>query len=153
MHYKPILIKGMDQDGNTKNFYQSDLNNVIREFFGVYLTEVTAGLSTFLDRYAGRDFVKSLPLIVAGGGAKLVGLELFLQKAFEGREILVVTPDTIGARDPSMVNLLGMLMCATSYSGSKEDIQKGVATVSRDSSSRGKKEGRRLSRSSIDDSL
>ncbi|MCR5078837.1 MAG: rod shape-determining protein, partial [Bacilli bacterium] len=112
MRYKPILIKGIDENGNPKNYYQNDLNAVIKEFFGVYLTEISAGLSTFLDRYAGKDFVKTLPLIVAGGGAKLVGLLDFLKGAFEGREVLVVTPDTIGARDPSMVNLLGMLMCA-----------------------------------------
>ncbi|MBQ2070059.1 MAG: hypothetical protein II467_03925, partial [Bacilli bacterium] len=97
--------------------------------------------------------VKKIPFVIAGGGAKLVGLIGFLNAAFPDREIIIGIPDTIGARDPSMVNLLGMLMCATSYSGSKEDIQKGVATVSREVTPKGKKEGRRTSRSSVDEDL
>ena len=153
MAYKPVLIKGYDENGDPKNYYQNDLNIAIKDFFATYLKEIAAAISTLLDRYSGSDFVKKIPFVIAGGGAKLVGLIGFLNAAFPEREIIIGTPDTIGARDPSMVNLLGMLMCATSYSGSKEDIQKGVATVSREVTPKGKKEGRRTSRSSVDEDL
>ena len=53
-----------------------------------------------------------------------------LTEGFPNRPISRVTPRSIGARDPSYANLLGMLLSGE-YSGSFSDTQKGVVPVNR----------------------
>ena len=152
LSYKPVLINGQDESGAVKAYYQSDLNAVISAFYETYLREVRAALSALFEKYKDRDFVNSIPFVISGGASKLAGLDIILREAFPNREITFLMPTAIGARDPGMVNLLGMLIFGSTYNGGKEDLQRGVATVARETKSSDKR-SRSKSRSSVEDEL
>ena len=153
LSYKPVLINGTDDSGFPKSYYQDDLNAVIRSYYATYLKEVKAAMATLFEKYKGQAFINSIPFILSGGASKLAGLDILLSEAFPERKIIFLIPTAIGARDPGMTNLLGMLIFGSTYNGGKEDLQKGVATVARENKVSEKKPLRRSSRSSVEDEL
>lgn len=108
---------------------QRDLNRSIEGFFSEYISSLNNAVETLLSQYSN-PLYSTLPIICIGGGSKLNGLTHFLTEGFPNRPISRVTPRSIGARDPSYANLLGMLLSGE-YSGSFSDTQKGVVPVNR----------------------
>ena len=93
-----------------------------------------------------------LPFILIGGASKLNGLRSIFELHYPNREIYFVTPKSIGARDPSYVNLLGLILASSHYGGTLEDNYRGMAEVSRVNKTMEKKKKEKSS-SPEDDSL
>jgi hypothetical protein len=73
-----------------------------------YLEDYESLLSNAIAQLLGKYGAKfdSLPLVLTGGGSKLNGLLPLLSKSFPKREIHLVIPRSIGARDPRYASLL-----------------------------------------------
>jgi cell division protein FtsA len=127
--FDPAITSGTDAGGNRCDFYQRDLNAVIASFSEDYLSLLSNAIAQLLGKYGAK--FDTLPLQLTGGGSRLNGLLPLLQKAFPKREVHLILPRSIGARDPRYAALLGLVLASSGYTGSLEDSFKGVVTVSR----------------------
>jgi hypothetical protein len=125
-------------------YFQQDLNQAIVEWVDDYLPHLNAAIDTTLKNMGnGKD---SLPILFTGGSSRLNGLLKILKNHFQSRKLLVVTPRSIGAREPKWSPLLGLVRACSHYRGSLEDGTHGVISVSRGDANNdgGKKGARRL---------
>lgn len=129
MKFNPPITQGRDGTDRSSPFYQKDLNNVITAFFENYGSMLSNSVDALLARYQGK--FDTLPILATGGGSLLRGLPSFLRAIFPKRETTIVAPRVIGARNPSYVNVLGLLLASSKYTGSLEDNYRGMTTVSR----------------------
>lgn len=144
------VAEGLDASSNKVTYYQKDLNQVISSYFEEYFKTLENALNSIFSKY-GNKF-DNLPFILIGGASKLNGLSSLFASNFPNRNIYFVTPKTIGARDPSYVNLLGLVLASSHYGGTLEDNYRGMAEVSRVSKQVEKKKKGKSS-SPEDDSL
>ncbi|MCR5491214.1 MAG: rod shape-determining protein [Bacilli bacterium] len=152
MKFNPPVVEGRDGADRTSPFFQKDLNNVITAFFENYGGLLANSVDSLLARYQGK--FDTLPIIVTGGGSLLRGLPAFLRAIFPKRESIIAAPRTIGARNPAYVNVLGLLLASSKYTGSLEDNYRGMTTVSRVGGAGQKKQGgKRKDESAEEDAL
>lgn len=142
--YERPLPLGNDND----SFYQKHLNGVIEAFYESYQAVLMNAVTSLLSRYSGK--YDSLPVVFTGGASCLHGIKPFLEKALPGREQYFPLPRSIGARDPGMTSLLGLLLNSGKYVGSLEDNHHGVGSVSRVSKDKEKKTSRQARGSNPD---
>lgn len=127
--YKPPIASSSDGQGKRQEYRQHDLNFLIENYFSSFAPSLSNALATIVAKQASQ--FAELPVLVTGGGSELFGIEGFLKKAFPKREILFPRPNVIGAREPGLVNLLGLLLAGSRYSGSLEDNYRGMASITR----------------------
>jgi cell division protein FtsA len=127
--FDPPICSGSDAAGNPCSFFQKDLNAIMLSYLEDYESLLSNAIAQLLGKYGAK--FDSLPLVLTGGGSKLNGLLPLLSKSFPKREIHLVIPRSIGARDPRYASLLGLVLASSGYTGSLEDNFKGVVAVSR----------------------
>ena len=149
--YRPAICHSYGPDGQPVSYLQKDLNKLIEGFFASYNASLTNALDTVVSRQAAQ--FAGLPVLVTGGGSELFGIEGFLHNAFSGRDLYFPRPDVIGARDPGLVNLLGLVLAGSRYTGSLEDNYRGMAAISRTSEAKKPNKRREKSGSAEDDAL
>ena len=71
-------------------------------------------------------------MILIGGGSQLYGLKKFLKTKVNNSDILIPTPHSLGARNSSYFNCLGMILMNYKYPNAYDDNQKKVTDLSRD---------------------
>jgi cell division ATPase FtsA len=130
--YQMPLIKSKDDDGKPTVYYQNNLNAVIENFFDTYDSLLSNAIVTLLSKTVNSDGLEKIPLIFGGGGSLLYGLNSLLVSSIGKRPFYCYTPKVIGARDPSAINLLGLICAEGAYRGTLEDNYHGVSTLSRD---------------------
>lgn len=140
-NYAYPLIGGLDASNSKVNYYQKDLNELIGLFMKDYFRTLDNAISSF-----GSD-VSNLPLILIGGASKLAGIESFFKEHYQNKEIIRFVPNSIGAREPSFVSLLGLVLISSQYKGTLEDNHRGMADVSR----MAKKDNKKKSKDSYED--
>ncbi len=125
------ICKSQNDDGSTSLHYQKELNNIIKGFYEKFDTLLANALSTLVSKQPFKEPLMSLPLILGGGASSLNGLEKLLPESAKGRTLRRYVPHVLGARDPSAINLLGLIAADGSYKGTLEDDYHGVSTLSR----------------------
>ncbi len=135
--YDPPLAEGNELNGAKAHVYQKDLNAAIESYFENYFGILSPAINALLSKYNGR--FDEFPILLTGGGSKLNGIKPFFEKAFPKRPIYVARASVIGARDPSYAGLLGLSLASSRYTGSLEDNLRGMASVSRVSKAKEKR--------------
>ena len=149
--YNPPVCQGNDEYGQKKNYLQQDLNQVIMDWLEDYAPLLKQAVTSALRNM--RDGQDQIPMLLTGGGSKLFGLKRLLANYCQGREIQVVAPRSIGARDPSFGAMLGLLMGRAHYRGSLEESKTGVVSVMREAEEKDKKPAKRRKDNEEDDIL
>ena len=139
--YNPPICQGYDENGIKKNFLQQDLNQVIMDWLEDYAPLLNQAIAGALKSM--RDGQNQIPMILTGGGSRLFGLKKLLANHLKGRDMKVVTPRSIGARDPSFGALLGLVMSRAHYRGSLEESKTGVVSVEREAPQKERKPAKR----------
>lgn len=128
--YQPILCRG--EEGNLK-VRQKDLNAVIEEYFrdfSTYLSNAVLTLSQAQGTEASRELL-GVPIVLGGGGSLLYGIEKLLDTSRGSHPLIRYIPRAVGALDPSMASLLGMLSISSTYRGSLWDDGHRLSTLTR----------------------
>ena len=123
----PISVSA---DGEKKK-YAADLNQIISESLDKFVDLANVSIEQLARAYKVDTF-RTLPILITGGGSKLHGLLDYLKNKFGKDDIRIVTPRTIGARDPSLSACLGAILVHTNHPGVVEDINTVTTTVSRE---------------------
>lgn len=119
------------QSGNGKEWFREDLNKIITESLDNFINFLQLNVEQLAKNYNVAIY-KNLPYIILGGGNKLHGLEDYLKTKLEKDNIILFTPEIIGARDSSLCACLGAILFHDKHPGVVEDINTVATPVSRE---------------------
>ena len=71
-------------------------------------------------------------MILIGGGSQLNGLVEYIEPKVQSETVRVVTPRTLGARNPTFTNCLGMILANAKYPNVYDESHPKVAPLTRD---------------------
>lgn len=109
-----------------------ELNELIVNQLEEFSKELNNALNSLLENYTDTDKYRTLPMILIGGGSQLYGLKKFLKTKVNNSDILIPTPHSLGARNSSYFNCLGMILMNYKYPNAYDDNQKKVTDLTRD---------------------
>ena len=127
--FDPII--STSEDDSTKHTVK-ELNEIILNQLNIFSKELNNSLNSLLENYADTDKYRTLPMILIGGGSQLLGLKKFLKGKVNNSDIIIPTPKSLGARNSSYFNCLGMILMNYKYPNAYDDNQKKVVDLSRD---------------------
>lgn len=129
MNFKAPVCKSVDDEGIEEAHYQDELLEVIKN----ELENLVRKLRTSVDQLVAEDTqLKNLPMLLIGGGSYLYGFEKYLGPKVESDYVKLVTCKTLGARNPTFFNCLGMILVDGKYPNLIEETQQRIGDVSRD---------------------
>ena len=128
--FDPTVATGEGED-NIKHTVK-ELNALMLNQLEIFSKELNNALNSLLENYTDTDKYRSLPMILIGGGSQLFGLKKYLKNKFNNKDIIIPTPKSLGARNSSYFNCLGMILMNYKYPNAYDDTQKKVSDLSRD---------------------
>lgn len=106
----PIVSNGRN------DFYQIDLNSVIKRWFTEFNLKFKGTVNAVLDPILKKNnpeaqaILQTCPAILIGGGSNLLGIEELIQDALGSHKGQRFIPNVVGARDAKYANILGLLV-------------------------------------------
>ena len=114
MNFSAPVCTTKDFDGNEIKHYNNELNEIIKKELTNFVSQLNRGIDQLLNDYD--PTYKSLPIVLIGGGSRLKGLVKYLQESMPFNDsVQAVLPKTIGARNASFTNCLGMILANAKY--------------------------------------
>lgn len=120
-----------DGYGNTVQHTVKELNAIIKDELDNLARELNIAIDHLLDE--GNDGAyKKLPMILIGGGSLLTGLTSYIEPKVPSETVRIVTPKSMGARNPSYFNTLGMVLSNFKYPNVSDEGTPKVNNLTRD---------------------
>ena len=142
--FLPSIGKGTKEGSLLEEeFTQKEFNDAIEEFFKDYFGKMNGVLSA-LESESASDLTQ-IEVVLTGGGSKLEGLTHFFASYWPSHNIHFPSQSYLGVDAREFAACLGMVIAASHYSGSMEDNQRGVASVTRTNEKKEKRGERRNS--------
>ena len=131
MNFKAPVCSFKDEEGNSIKHYADELNVLIKAQLDIFVKNLNSAISALLDGYDAS--YRSLPMILIGGGAALEGLVEYLEPKVQSDTVTYVVPKTLGCRDGTFFNCLGMIHACEHYPNLYDESHPRVGPLSRDS--------------------
>ena len=132
MNFKAPICVTDDGTGVEVHHTNDELNAIIKgelDIFVKYLNEAVDQVVSQHDRT-----YRSFPMLLIGGGAQLNGLVNYITPKVLSETVDVITPKTLGARNPTFFNCLGMILTHAKYLNLNDEAHPKVGTVTRNPS-------------------
>ena len=113
MEFRTSIFKKENEDSSSIEVFSDDLNSVIKSELDRFLKQLDSALSELLKDQD--QSLRSLPIILVGGGSNLNGLVNYILPKISSESAKVVNPKTLGVRDATFLNCLGMIMANHKY--------------------------------------
>ena len=133
------IVASHEENGQKINHRVSHLNELIAQELDAFTRELNNALNSLLEGNVDLEKYKTLPMILIGGGSTLYGLQGYVANKVSSSNVIVATPNTLGARNSSYFNCLGMILMNHKYPNAYDDNQKKVTDLGRDPRSEDKK--------------
>ena len=130
MTFKAPICAVDDGQGHEIKHYVDELNAIIKGELDVFLNELDKTLNDLLTGYDSS--AKQLPMILIGGGSRLNGLVEYIEPKVQSETVRAVAPRTLGARNPTFTNCLGMILANAKYPNVYDEAHPKVTPLSRD---------------------
>ena len=134
-NFDPAIGMGRNKEDKVVPFGRAHLDRVIKAFFEDYDKEIANAIQTLVTTKSSAKgdpgVIAKYPVILGGGGSKLNHLDDLLIETKRNRSLIHFIPDVPGGRDPSCINVLGMLIAGDTYKGTLEDDRPGVVSLTR----------------------
>ena len=131
MNFKAPICTTDDGTGVEVRHTNDELNAIIKgelDIFVNYLNNAVNEVTAAHDKA-----YRSFPMLLIGGGAQLNGLVNYITPKVLSETVDVVTPQTLGARNPTFFNCLGMLLTHAKYLNLNDEAHPKVGQVTRNS--------------------
>lgn len=119
-----------DGNGNSTKHYVTELNQIIKSELDTFVMQLNTSINNLFQGY-DQSLIRSLPLILTGGGAALNGLIPYITSKVQSDEVKLFTPKTIGARHPMFTNCLGAIVANKKYQTVFDESHPKIGTVTR----------------------
>lgn len=130
MNFKAPICTTDDGTGNVIKHYADELNSIIKDELDVFIKMLQASLDDLL-----RDYDKSakgLPMVLIGGGSRLNGLIEYMEPKIQSEKVIAVAPRSLGARNPTFTNCLGMILANSRYPNVYDETHPRVGQLTRE---------------------
>lgn len=132
MTFKPAIFEVANDDGHLARYRLEDLRAVVKDELEGFYQELSASLSLIENEQSNLNELRSLPILLTGGGSALHGLKEFLNEKLPTREIIPQFFTSIGGRDPAYGVCLGLIKVYDEYVSTIVDERTYVPPVTRD---------------------
>jgi cell division protein FtsA len=130
MNFKAPICTTNDGYGNEIKHYTDELNTIIKSELDIFVKQLNEAIDSLLEGYDSS--AKALPMILVGGGSKLNGLVEFIEPKVQSESVKVVSPRTLGARNPTFTNCLGMILADKKYPNVYDETHPRVGQLTRE---------------------
>lgn len=119
------------QADDPKSYTVQALNEIIEAELQEFVKSLNVAIEQLSNNY-NIESSESLPIILIGGGSKLKGLKDYLIANIANKNISLLKVRSIGARDLSLVSLLGSIIVDKKYPISKNNAGEARVAVTRE---------------------
>ena len=129
MNFKAPICTTDDGTDQEVHHFNDELNEIIKgelDIFVKYLNEAVDNVVSQHDRS-----YRSFPMLLIGGGSQLNGLVNYITPKVLSETVDIVTSKTLGARNPTFFNCLGMLLTHAKYLNLNDEAHPKVGQVTR----------------------
>ena len=129
MNFKAPICTTDDGTGHEVHHFNDELNEIIKgelDIFVKYLNDAVNDIVAQHDKS-----YRSFPMLLIGGGAQLNGLVNYITPKVLSETVTVVTSKTLGARNPTFFNCLGMILTHSKYLNLNDEAHPKVGQVTR----------------------
>ena len=130
MNFKAPICITDDGEGNQIKHYTDELNTIIKGELDIFLKQLNSAIDELLKPYD--NSAKQLPMILIGGGAKLNGLIEYIEPKLQSETVKMVAPRSLGARNPTFTNCLGMILANAKYPNVHDETHQKVGQLNRE---------------------
>ena len=127
----PIEID--EKTGEFANFTMSQYNSVMKKNLDDFIYSFKNCVTCLFKNHGDNaDNYINMPLILTGGGSRLIGIVDYMKKSLhEQKSIITIVPTSLGARSQSYINCLGAILANGLYRGTLSDNKLNVTKVER----------------------
>lgn len=130
MNFKAPVCTSDDGTGDEIKHYNDELNAIIKSELDYFTKELNSALDSLLEGYD--KSYHSMPMLLTGGGSQLNGLKEYLEPKVPSETVTIVVPRSLGARNPTFTNCLGMILVSAKYPNIYDESHPRISPVTRD---------------------
>ena len=134
MSFKAPVCTTDDGMGNEIKHYTDELNAIIKSELDILIKQLNAAIEELSKDY--EKTIKSLPMVLIGGGSRLNGLIDYIEPKLQNEKVIAVLPRTLGARNATFTNCLGMIIANSKYPNVYDETHPRVGQLTRDSNNK-----------------
>ena len=129
MNFKDPICTTEDGLGNEVKHYNDELNTIIKGELDIFLENLNNAVNDIVSQHD--KSYRSFPMLLVGGGAELNGLVQYITPKVLSETVRVVRPRTLGARNSTFFNCLGMILTYAKYPNLNDETHQRVGVLSR----------------------
>lgn len=129
MNFKAPICTTDDGTGVEVHHTNNELNAIIKGELDIFVNYLNNAVNEVVS--AHDKSYRSFPMLLIGGGAELNGLVSYITPKVLSETVDIVTPKTLGARNPTFFNCLGMLLTHAKYLNLNDEAHPKVGQVTR----------------------
>ena len=130
LSFDPEICSYENEEGKEIKHTLSEFNACISKELDIFISHLNAALDSLFASYDDPKY-KTMPMLLIGGGSSLLGLKEYMNGKVPSKSINLVTPKTLGARNPSLFNCLGMILINSKYPNAYDDNQSKIDSLGR----------------------
>ena len=124
-------VNKSESDNGVDRHLVSELNELIEEPLEEFYKMLTVAIEQLSQTYNVVEYLQ-MPILLIGGGSRLIGLVDYLIGKNQFQNIKAISPKSLGARDPSLFALLGAIYIDNKYPNTTTSEKKIANNVSRE---------------------
>ena len=129
MNFKAPICTVEDGLGQEVHHYNDELNEIIKSELDIFVRELNDAVDSIVAQHD--KSYRSFPMLLIGGGAQLNGLVSYITPKVLSETVEVVAPKSLGARNPTFFNCLGMILTQAKYLNLNDEAHPRVGQVTR----------------------
>ena len=129
MNFKAPICVTDDGTGVEVHHTNDELNAIIKGELDIFVNYLNNAVNEVVSAH-DRSY-RSFPMLLIGGGAELNGLVNYITPKVLSETVDVVSSKTLGARNPTFFNCLGMLLTHAKYLNLNDEAHPKVGQVTR----------------------
>ena len=129
MNFKAPICTVDDGTGQEVNHFNDELNAIIKSELDVFMEQLNQAVDTVVSQHD--KSYRSFPMLLVGGGSELNGLVSYITPKVLSETVQVVRPRTLGARNATFFNCLGMILTHSKYLNLNDETHPKVGPVTR----------------------
>ena len=132
MNFKAPICTTDDGTGHEVHHMNDELNAIIKGELDIFVNYLNDAVNAVVSQHD--KSYRNFPMLLVGGGAELTGLVKYITPKVMSETVQVVSSRTLGARNPTFFNCLGMILTHSKYLNLNDEAHPKVGTVTRNPS-------------------
>ena len=129
MNFKAPICTTDDGTGHEVHHFNDELNEIIKGELDIFVKYLNDAVNEIVAQHD--KSYRSFPMLLVGGGSLLNGLVSYITPKVLSDTVTVVTSKTLGARNPTFFNCLGMILTHSKYLNLNDEAHPKVGQVTR----------------------